>query len=256
MDVEGIPYGVNFKANIEETLGQCEVLLVVIGDQWLSASYHDGPKKGLRRLNDPEDYVRLEIELALAHNITVIPVLVENAKMPGQNDLPEELANLALLNAAEVRSGTTFRDQVDRLIEEIVKHSSVLGAPPPSGKAFHNVWYRAEPVTRSKLLRLSSAPEDTGALVIRVNEVDFMGSKLRVIIRDITGLSFGRFGADYINQWVKVEYIETKEKKVALFKDGGLFGWQGILGGTKEIFNAINAIMPKPPNNSFNRTRN
>lgn len=123
-----------------------------------------------------------------------------------------------------------------------------ISVPPSRDRVFHKVWYRAEVMSFIDLLSLRSAPEDTGTLIIRINEIYFIGGKFRVLIKDITGVSFGKLGADFINQWVKVEYIEGKEKKTALFKDGGLSGWRGILGGTKEIFDAITLMMAKPPN--------
>src|SRR5262249_47590648 len=72
-DVDDIPAGVHFGAYIREALAQCAVVLVLIGPRWLDAPGQDGT----RRLDDPQDWVRTEIELALALKLTVLPVLVE-----------------------------------------------------------------------------------------------------------------------------------------------------------------------------------
>jgi hypothetical protein len=119
-DVDTIPFGVDFRKHLDQAVGQCDVLLAIIGEGWLDVCFQAGPKQGLRRLDDPADFVRIEIESALARGIPVIPVLVGRATMPGDQDLPEGLLRqLAFRNAAEVRSGRDFRDHVDRLIRGI-----------------------------------------------------------------------------------------------------------------------------------------
>jgi hypothetical protein len=119
MDVDAIPLGVNFKLYIDQQVAKCNVLLAIIGENWLTASYHDGPQKGKRRLDDPADFVRLEIQFALTKNLFVIPVLVGKAQFPNASLLPEPLKELANLNAAEVRSGKDFDVHVNRLLRGI-----------------------------------------------------------------------------------------------------------------------------------------
>src|SRR5262249_37070410 len=115
MDIDAIPLGIDFRDYISQQVQQCDVLLAVIGDQWLDACND----RGERRLDDPSDFVRLEIEAALRRDIPVIPVLVGRATMPDENDLPPTLRNLSYRNAAEVRSGRDFRGHVERLIQGI-----------------------------------------------------------------------------------------------------------------------------------------
>ena len=115
-DVEGIPLGVDFRKHLSEAVGRCDVLLAVIGGGWLNASFGAGPQQGQRRLDDPQDWVRIEVEVALARGIPVVPVLVGQATMPGEADLPEGLKELAYRNAAAVRSGADFLGHLDRLI--------------------------------------------------------------------------------------------------------------------------------------------
>jgi formylglycine-generating enzyme required for sulfatase activity len=124
MDIDNIPFGVDFRKHLAEAVSQCDVLLAVIGDSWLQLRFKRGPKRKQRRLEDPADFVRIEIEAALARGIPVVPVLVGEALMPAQERLPESLKELAFRHAAEVRSGRDFHDHVDRLVRGI-EHLSV-----------------------------------------------------------------------------------------------------------------------------------
>ena len=116
LDIDTIPFGMDFRKCIGDAVNQCDVLLAVIGDHWLDARYADGPQQGSRRLDDPHDYVRIEIEAALARGIPVVPLLVGKASMPAEAQLPDGLKELAFRHAAEARSGPDFQGQVDRLI--------------------------------------------------------------------------------------------------------------------------------------------
>src|SRR5262245_23732537 len=71
-DVDAIRTGVDFRRRLAEALGQSDVVLVVIGEAWLGARYRDGPRAGQRRLDDPKDFVRVEVEAALARGIPVV----------------------------------------------------------------------------------------------------------------------------------------------------------------------------------------
>ncbi len=121
LDIHTIPPGLDFRQCIGDEVNQCEVLLAVIGDDWLDARYTVGPQQGSRRLDDPNDFVRIEIEAALARGIPVIPLLVGKASMPAEAQLPDALKELAFRNAAEARSGPGFHGDVDRLIQGMEK---------------------------------------------------------------------------------------------------------------------------------------
>ena len=114
MDVTDIDPGRDFRLEIERAVGTCEVLLAVIGRDWLQTQ----TASGRRRLDDPEDYVRLEIAAALRRNIPVIPVLVEGAGIPAEADLPEDLRPLAVRQAVELRHAHWDRDEA-ALIEHL-----------------------------------------------------------------------------------------------------------------------------------------
>jgi formylglycine-generating enzyme required for sulfatase activity len=111
MDVDAIEPGVDFVEAIEKSVGSCEALIAVIGKRWLISSDEEGG----RRLDNPEDSVRIEIVTALKRGIRVIPVLVDGASMPRSRDLPDDLKSLARRNALEV-SHNRFRADLERLI--------------------------------------------------------------------------------------------------------------------------------------------
>ena len=102
-DIDAIPPGVEFPKRLADELNRCDVLLAVIGDHWLDAAFdEEGPKKGQRRLDDPRDYVRIEIERALKRpGIRVVPLLVgQTHAMPAAAHLPDGLKSLADWQAA------------------------------------------------------------------------------------------------------------------------------------------------------------
>src|SRR5579859_6307058 len=98
MDVSGINPGMDFRKAIDDNVASCGVLLAMIGPTW-SAMKNSA---GSRRLDDPNDFVRLEIASALSRNIAVIPVLVHDAKMPRPEELPDNLKDLAFRNSVEI----------------------------------------------------------------------------------------------------------------------------------------------------------
>ena len=112
MDVTAIEPGKDFRKEIDRAVAVCDVFLALIGKDWLTCKKPDGE----RRLDDPKDFVRLEIAAALKRNIAVIPILVQNAAMPGPKDLPPELELLAYRNAVELRHARWEAD-VQSLIE-------------------------------------------------------------------------------------------------------------------------------------------
>lgn len=114
MDVDTIEPGIDFAEVIEQAVGCCEVLIVVIGREWLFLK----DSTGQRRLDSPNDFVRLEIGAALERHIRVIPVLVEGAAMPRPEELPPDLLKLTRRNAIEL-SDARWSFDVDRLIQTI-----------------------------------------------------------------------------------------------------------------------------------------
>jgi len=115
IDIDGIPAGVNFAQYLDEKVSQCEVLLALIGPDWIHAV---NPNTGKRRLDDPTDFVRIEIASALKRNILVAPILLDGASMPSKDELPDDLKALVLQNGVEVRRDT-FNYDVERLMRKL-----------------------------------------------------------------------------------------------------------------------------------------
>jgi hypothetical protein len=116
LDIEHVGIGEDFVNRITGVVGSSRAVLVVIGQRWQSAT----DARGRRRLDDENDYVRLEIATALRNpgRVTVIPILVQGARMPTEEELPEELRPLARRNAL-LAPDERWRPEVDRLIERL-----------------------------------------------------------------------------------------------------------------------------------------
>ncbi len=127
-DVASIPLGIDFHLFLTEQVQACDVLVAVIGRQWLNIA----DEQGRRRLDLDDDFVRIEISAALERNIPVVPVLVEGAALPRADQLPECLRRLARRNAFEVRPGPMFSHQLDSLVQRLEQTLSapVLQRPP------------------------------------------------------------------------------------------------------------------------------
>jgi len=116
MDMDTIEPGEDFVRVLEQTVASCDVVIALVGKQWLLTA----DAEGQRRLQNPEDFVRIEIAAALKRKIRVIPALVGGARMPRSDELPPPLVNLARRHAIEI-SDTAFHHGVDRLIKTLEK---------------------------------------------------------------------------------------------------------------------------------------
>lgn len=115
LDVARQVGGDDFRESIRRALKQADVVLAVIGMRWLTVT----DDKGRRRIDDPDDLVRLEIEYALESDVRVIPVLVQGAAMPPPEDLPQSLRPLSYRMALPVRPDPDFKSDMQRLVEEL-----------------------------------------------------------------------------------------------------------------------------------------
>jgi len=112
-----IPPGADFRREIRKAVDNSDVVLVVIGKQWENIV---NPTTGIRRLDEPDDFVKLEINFALQNpKCRVIPVLVDNASMPSASSLPDEIRNLAPKQAVIIRDDPNFQHDMKRLIRNI-----------------------------------------------------------------------------------------------------------------------------------------
>jgi len=121
-DVDSIQLGDDFVEVITRAVGSCDVLLALVGDRWLTIT----DAQGQRRLDDPNDFVRLEIEAALTRNVRVIPILVDGASMPRADELPASLAQLERRQALEL-SPSRFDYDTSRLLKVL---DATLAAEP------------------------------------------------------------------------------------------------------------------------------
>jgi hypothetical protein len=127
MDIDTLSPGDDFVAKIRETCRSCEVVLAIIGKSWAEAT----DNSGCRRLENPNDFVRLEIVAALRSGCRVIPVLLDGAEMPDPTLLPPDLRELASRHAAQI-SSLRFHADVDRLVQAIEKtFATALDVPAP-----------------------------------------------------------------------------------------------------------------------------
>jgi hypothetical protein len=113
MDVDTIALGRDFREVLRENLASCDLMLVLIGKRWVDAKDQSG-----RRLDDPGDFIRLEIGAALKRNIPVTPVLLQGAHMPAPEQLPEDLKELSFRNAFEL-SHTRWESDVQEMIKRL-----------------------------------------------------------------------------------------------------------------------------------------
>lgn len=126
MDVAAIEPGRDFRKAIDQSVATCSVLLAIIGHEWLEVK----DTAGNRRLDDPNDFVRIELASALRRDIPVIPVLVRGAKMPRPDQLPEELKELAYRNAV-VLNHVRWKSDVQVLLQALRPYIDVPQTPVP-----------------------------------------------------------------------------------------------------------------------------
>ena len=114
MDVDGIGLGKDIRQVLQESLQACDIMLALIGPNWLDAK----DAAGNRRLDSPGDFVRQEISCALKRNIAVTPVLLQDASMPTPDRLPDDLKDLAFRNGFEI-SHTRWESDVREMLKRL-----------------------------------------------------------------------------------------------------------------------------------------
>jgi hypothetical protein len=154
MDVAGIAPGLDFRKAIDDNVSGCGVFLAVIGPEWATIT----DTSGQRRLDEVNDFVRLEIASALTRNIAVIPVLVHEARMPHPDQLPDNIKDFAYRNSVEL-SHPRWNSDVQLLIKALKQYVTIsaetetepvhatvpVQLPPPVSNE------PAAPVTKSRL---------------------------------------------------------------------------------------------------------
>jgi hypothetical protein len=112
LDVDSIPLGVDFRRILREEVGRCHALIAVIGPGWLNALDNTGK----RRLDDPDDFVRIEVEAAFERDTPVILALVNGAQTPPVERLPASLQRMANTAKITLEPGGDFQGEIDRLL--------------------------------------------------------------------------------------------------------------------------------------------
>jgi len=142
-DVDSIPFGASFPEYIASVLATCGVTLVVIGPHWATIADADGR----RRLDAPEDFVRIEVETALKSGQPVIPVQVDGAAMPAVDQLPASILPLRRLNAIQVRPDPDYHTDMARLIKVVEQNLLSRSSTPTAAEV--PVKYQPEDVYRN-----------------------------------------------------------------------------------------------------------
>ncbi|MEY2854972.1 MAG: hypothetical protein RL030_2104 [Pseudomonadota bacterium] len=178
-DVDSIPLGQDFRGHLNEIVGGCAAVLAIIGPKWTDIRNEAGHK----RLEDPDDFVRIELEAALARSVPVVPVLVGHAPMPGTSQLPSTLSSLAFRQSIEVRPDPDFHNDATRLVSALraiidpnAPHEDMRVLPKHKSPA--NRWLAwgiaalatlaavALAIPALKYLRLTSPPETRIAIAL------------------------------------------------------------------------------------------
>lgn len=139
-DIEKIELGVDFEQALNQALENCEIMLVLIGRQWLTIA----DAQGQRRLDQANDWIRIEIVTALKRGVRVVPVLIDGAQLPSESDLPEDLRPLVRRQALAVEDAR-WRSDVARLAESLAR----VGGAATAQRA---------PAAPQRLVQVESAP--------------------------------------------------------------------------------------------------
>ncbi len=151
LDIDTIEPGTDFVSVLRDSLQQTAVVLVVIGRRWTSLR----DASGRRRLDDPADFVRLEVETALQRGVPVVPVLVDGAALPPAVELPASLAPLTTRQAVSL-DHAEFHDDAERLCDRLER----LAGLSSGGRRW---WWTAAAAVVAVLVLLAAALYVTGA---------------------------------------------------------------------------------------------
>lgn len=112
-DIDSVPLGVDFRVFTRKTLTSCTHMLVLVGNQFVGARSEEP------RIFDQNDLVRTELEMAFSMGLTIIPVTIDDARMPVPDLLPKEIQHFSFLNAAKLDSGADFHAHMSRIIKAL-----------------------------------------------------------------------------------------------------------------------------------------
>jgi hypothetical protein len=139
-DVDNIVPGTNFVTTLTSEVVQCQLMLAIVGRRWINAT----DEAGRRRLEDPCDFVRIELEAALNRGIPLIPLWIDGAQIPGLHELPDSLSRIREQQGIEVRNAN-FESDVRRLIKAIEWHEAHRPSPQEDAAVLPKVIPALEP---------------------------------------------------------------------------------------------------------------
>lgn len=140
MDVAAIEPGRDFRKAIDQSVAACSVLLAIIGQEWVDSKNSAGG----RRLDDANDFVRIELASALRRDIPVVPVLVRGAKMPRVDQLPDDLKELAYRNAVEL-THARWKSDVQVLVRSLQSYLNLTRADACAPKSVEGTQEKGGP---------------------------------------------------------------------------------------------------------------
>jgi len=235
MDVTAIQPGVDFRKAIEEHIASCGVVLTLIGRDWLAPD-----SAGRRRIDDANDFVRLETASALRRDIPVIPVLVKGAHVPRPEELPDDLRDLAFRNAVEI-SHARWDSDVQLLVNALrpilnvaasarevrsvaTPRMTVLTSPrgPASGRRWAAVAFAAAAVAIVAGVWIVTRMSSTPAQMPEVSSVGATRAKVNQKLSQIADFCKSAISGRY--PFSRSSDLDvTQEDFHRLFAPGGLF---------------------------------
>jgi hypothetical protein len=232
MDIDSIPYGLDFREHIRNTLDRCDILVVVIGPRWLETN-----EEGHARILAETDWVRIEIEAALARKIPVIPALIDRARMPKPSELPESMQSFAFRQAADIDSGRDFRAHMERLIRsmnDLLKTVQAQAPPPPEHRLPQSRQSQLEPTSPppvgenpSVTVPAEPAATDPTVQAERAAQLDYGPERIASWAKGNSALILTAFAGALVGALLIITSVLVKEGAVI-----------AILGGAVILFSA------------------
>ena len=187
MDVDSIALGRDFRQSLHDSLESCDAFLALIGPSWLDSK----DAAGKRRLDDPTDFVRQEIATALKRNIPVTPVLLQDAQMPAEQSLPDDLKDLAFRNGFEL-SHARWRSDVRELVQRLGLGSAA--AAPAEARAASPA--RPIALDQPPAIRSGAPPERQHEVRLWLTRRGALGASAAAAVVGTVAIS-----APYIRRW-------------------------------------------------------
>lgn len=169
-DKDRIPKGSDFRKVIERYVFQSDEMLVLIGQKWLDIREDNNPDK--RRLDNPEDFVRIEIELGLRHCQHVTPVVLQDANVPDEEELPRRLVQLGFQNAYFLRPNH-FESDLQSLVNDIAQRHNFVHSESVNPRQAIRILNQLWPYISGRVMRTIDMQLDQGYLRVDFYERTF-----------------------------------------------------------------------------------